>query len=95
MNKDILAEQLETYRTGIAQQINNGIPITRILQHVEASVRLEGQIEAHRLFELGGKGELIRTLLQGSDDSWSGRGNDSKRVFFDGFRREAQEILDR
>ena len=35
---------------------------------------------------------LMERMLQGADDSWSGRGNDLKRVVFDGFRRAADNL---
>jgi hypothetical protein len=37
---------------------------------------------------------LTRTLLAGSDDTWSGRTNDVRRARFDGVREAASEILD-
>lgn len=37
---------------------------------------------------------LTSKLLQGADDSWSGRGNDVARSQFDGFRNAARGITD-
>jgi len=38
-------------------------------------------------------GQITRRLLNGADDRWSGRGNDSLRAQHDGFRRGAERIL--
>lgn len=39
------------------------------------------------------KEQLIKKLLRGADDSWSGRTNDVLRAEFDGFRRAADRFL--
>jgi len=39
--------------------------------------------------------DLVDLILNGADDSWSGRGNDVKRAQFDGLRKQARRLLDR
>ena len=34
------------------------------------------------------------SLASGADDKWSGRGNDSKRAWFDGYSTAMDEVLD-
>lgn len=36
--------------------------------------------------------ETISALTRGADDAWSGRGNDSKRAYFDGLRAAAADL---
>ena len=40
-----------------------------------------------------GRNALLRQLFLGSDDQWSGRGNDVKRSYADGFRGATKTIL--
>lgn len=35
---------------------------------------------------------LVRTLIGGADDTWSGRGNDTRRACYDGKLEAAEEI---
>jgi hypothetical protein len=36
---------------------------------------------------------LTRIVLRGADDTWSGRGNDARRAYFDGVRETADDLL--
>lgn len=37
--------------------------------------------------------DVADLLGRGSDDSWSGRGNDAQRAFFDGVRRSIERVV--
>lgn len=66
----------------------------------------EGVVKAahlkHSVTEYSGRQELdvdvnllaafSRDLAAGADDEWSGRGNDVRRAFHDGFRKVAQDV---
>lgn len=47
----------------------------------------DGEI-AHKINEA-----VLPVVLQGPDDTWSGRSNDARRAYFDGVRQAAQQVV--
>lgn len=60
-----------------------------ILDQIEAHGRKKGVSEDRIAFHL--LEEIVNRLALGADDTWSGRGNERKRAYFDGVREAARE----
>lgn len=71
-----------------------GFLVTIAEQEGRATAR---KITRNALAEAGTKGNvnaaLLNGLMAGPDDTYTGRRNDIRRAFFDGFHREAFKIM--
>ena len=59
----------------------------------EAAARVMYRDALMRVDEERGKKYLLTQVLNGADDTWSGRGNDGRRARYDGFRQAVREIV--
>lgn len=87
-----------------AEDLGDAAVAERIGDQLVSLAKLEGQLKVYALVDslyatyerpdAQVRGYLTQWLLQGADDTWSGRGNDLKRAHHDGVRNATREVLD-
>lgn len=88
--------RLDTQRAVIADLAAKGASAETLGAEIHRLARLEGAsvVTLAKTFEPeDGVKHVTGYLLRGADDTWSGRGNDLKRAWFDGLREAARGFV--
>ena len=97
---EVVARERQNLAAGIAQ----GVPAVDLARSIVSLAEAEGvhevfalvdQMKARNIEGDAIRDRLVSMLIQGADDSWSGRANDARRARFDGVRDAVQHHLDR
>lgn len=98
---DEIVENVRAATTHLANLATEGRGWEDLVQQVNEIAKRQGEAEAYAIYRDGLAAEassdsivrsLFARLVNGADDTWSGRSNDARRAKFDGFRRTADEI---
>lgn len=98
------AEAVDRQRQNLAAGITQGFPAMDLARSIVSLAEAEGvhevfavvdQMKARNVESADIRDRLVSMLVQGADDSWSGRANDARRARFDGVRDAVQHHLDR
>lgn len=93
MNKEETTAALTAARAELAGLLTEGKSLRVLGYYIDRVAELEGKLKAITDYELGNRDALITELIAGSDDAWSGRGNDIRRAIFDGYRKQANRLI--
>lgn len=103
-NAEQAAESVARERENLAAGIARGVPAMDLARFIVSLAEAEGvhevfalveQMKSRAIEDAAIRDRLVSMLVQGADDSWSGRANDARRARFDGVRDAVQHHLDR
>ena len=98
------AEVVDRARQNLAEAIGQGSPAMDLARSIVSLAEAEGvhdvfalvdKMKAHGSEDADIRERLVSVLVQGADDSWSGRANDARRARHDGVRAAVRHHLDR
>jgi hypothetical protein len=102
-HREAAEKSLNRARNDLAQAVTDRVSSRDLLDYLHSVAQLEVRLEILTLVETAineydARGEDVYTdllemfVLNGADDSWSGRGNDLRRVRFDAARSLIKDL---
>lgn len=104
---DSAAAEADSWRASVAQAATEGQPASEIVNKLNKLAEAEGSrdmwyrlqraathtsVNGDEFTEDMANRVVLGFLANGADDSWSGRGNDVRRAYFDGIREASRKI---
>jgi len=96
---DIIESLLSPFRKAVSQEVLSGNRAENVAKALNQLAEAEGKANAwfhirnarsQGATDADVQDHLLRLVLNGPDDGWSGRTNDVRRATFDGFRAEVE-----